>query len=563
MTERNDEGRHAAPEPSAESSAGSAPAAGDGADAYARPDGVSGGFEPRQAPEPYRPPPPTVSPAEQAEFGRRGSDSFAPQAGERLVPRHATPAPVPRVFSDAFGAPGSASDGFDPAPGTRLRPGGPPPESPWWKADARNDPWRDPSSQFWLGGGAVFGAGGPAQRAPEQDDEIDPDDLAADDEDLEDDDKGGKGDNVRRVRFGMRTSFVLVLALLLSGAVGGVVGWFITDKTDETLFRPDANIAQVETPVNRPAGSVAGIAKRVGPAVVSISVTTKSQFGIGSGVVISTSGDVLTNNHVIEAAADDKDATIVVTFSNEATATARIVGRDPLSDLAVIRVPTDELTVATLGKSSQLAVGDSVVAIGSPLGLQGTVTSGIVSALNRPVHVSSEDGGSGAFLNAIQTDAPINPGNSGGALVNSSGAVIGINSAAALGTVGPNGSGAAITGIGYAIPIDYARRIALELIRTGKAEHGSIGLQGRTVVSPTPGKQVGGYIVQVSPGGPGAKAGLKQGDVIIAADGQVIQTFDQLTVIVSQRRPGDRIDVTYYRKGTDQKRTVTVTLDKG
>ena len=244
--------------------------------------------------------------------------------------------------------------------------------------------------------------------------------------------------------------------------------------------------------------------------MVSISVRTSDEFDIGSGVVIDSDGDVLTNNHVIAGAAQaGSNATIIVTFSNEATAEAQIVGRDPQSDLAVIKVPNDALTVATLGKSSQLAVGDQVIAIGSPLGLQGTVTEGIVSALDRPVHVPSPDGGNGAYLNAIQTDAAINPGNSGGALVNSSGAVIGINSAASLGTVGPGGSGTAITGIGYAIPIDYARSIALQLIHTGSAEHGTLGAQGRTVVSSDPGKQVGGYIVQIAPGGPADKAGLR------------------------------------------------------
>ncbi|GAB2469594.1 S1C family serine protease [Jatrophihabitans fulvus] len=563
MTDRSDEGRHAAPDDASGSARHPDPADDPG---YERPDGVPGGFAPRpdgDAPSSYRPPPPTVSPADQAVFGRPdGAEAFRPAPGERLAPRHTTPAPVPRVFEDSFGAPTSARDGFDPAPGDRLHPSGPAPGSPWWKADAPRDPWRDPSSPFWLGRGAVFGRGGPSQVAPDEDTETDPDDLAAKDGDDEDLEKGSS-DNVRRVRFGPKLSVIAVVAVLIAGVIGGVVGWWVSDNVDE-LHRPDANIAQVETPVQRPAGSIAGIAKRVGPAVVSIAVTTKTQYAIGSGVVIDDNGDVLTNNHVVAPAVDAGDeGKIVVTFSNEATAEARVVGRDPESDLAVIKVPTDDLTVATLGKSSQMAVGDPVVAIGSPLGLQGTVTSGIVSALNRPVRVSSDDGGTGAYYNAIQTDAPINPGNSGGALVNSSGAVIGINSAAALGTVGPNGSGAAITGIGYAIPIDYARSIALQLIRTGKAEHASIGLQGRTVVSSTPGRQVGGYIVQVSPNGPGAKAGLKQGDVIVAADGQVIQTFDQLTVIVLQKKPGDRLEVTYYVKDSTRKRTVTVTLDEG
>lgn len=554
MTDGSDVGRHAACEPSTDRSPTN------DAD-FVRPSGVDGGFAPHARTETYTAPPPTVSPAEAAVFARPpGVEAFAP--GERLVPRHVQQSPVPRVFSDAFGSPGPTADGFAPAPGTRLRASGPAPVSPWWKADAARDPWRDPSAPFWLGRGAVFSRGAAAQLGPDEDTETALDDDLldeTDDEDVEPAERVARGAGL-----GLRTSLVLLLVGLLIGGVGGLVGWFITDKVNDQLHRPDARIAQVETPISRPAGSVAGIAKRVGPTVVSIAVKTPDEFAIGSGVVIDSDGDVLTNNHVIAgAAAAGKDATIVVTFSNEATAVARIVGRDPASDLAVIKVPNDDLDVATLGKSSELAVGDTVVAIGSPLGLQGTVTSGIVSALNRPVKVSAEDGSSVAYLNAIQTDAPINPGNSGGALVNSSGAVIGINSAAALGTVGPNGSGAAITGIGYAIPIDYAKDIAQQLIRTGTVEHASLGAQGRTVVSATPGKQVGGYIVQISPNGPADKAGLKRGDVVVAADGEVIQSFDQLTVIVAQHRPGDRIDVTYYRKGASDKSTTTVTLGKG
>jgi S1-C subfamily serine protease len=257
-------------------------------------------------------------------------------------------------------------------------------------------------------------------------------------------------------------------------------------------------------------------------------------------------------------AAATKGSSIVVTFSNEDTAKAKIVGRDPTSDLAVLKVPNDQLTVAQLGDSDKIAVGDPVIAIGSPLGLQGTVTAGIVSALNRPVAVSNDNGTLDAYLNAIQTDAPINPGNSGGALVNSSGAVIGINTAAALGNLGPNGTGPSPSGIGYAIPINYARRIALDLIHTGKAKHGSLGAQGKTVLS---GLNVGDYLVQVQPGGPAAKAGLRNGDVIVAADGQNVQSFGQVEVIVEQHEPGDRIAVTYYRGA--QKRTTTVTLGTG
>ena len=527
---------------------------------FARPDGVEGGFAPHEPVSSYVPPPPTVPPADQAAFGRPPyAGAFDPAPGQRLAPRPAHNPPVPRAFVDAFGARAHARDGFAPAAGTRLGPGGTRPSSPWWKPDAIRDPWRDPSAAFWLGRGAVFPDGDPHQLAPEIDTEHIPDDLftAGEDEELDGDQDDDSPDTARRVRFGPKAWLITSLVAVLAGVAGGVAGWFLTGHVRESLHRPDVSIAQVETPVSRPPTSTAGVARRVGPAVVSIAVKTPSEFGIGSGVVIDSEGDVLTNNHVISNAIGSANASIVVTFSNEATAKAVIVGHDPTSDLAVIKVPNDSLTVAQLGDSDKIAVGDPVIAIGSPLGLQGTVTAGIVSAVNRPVHVASEDGSSDAYLDAIQTDAPINFGNSGGALVNSSGAVIGINSAAALGAVGPPGSQSTPNGIGYAIPINYAREIALELIHTGHAEHATLGAQGSTALA---GVQVGAYIKQISPGGPAANAGLHQGDVVVAADGQAVQSFDQLTVLVQEHRPGDRMTVTYYRGNTAKKVTTTITL---
>jgi S1-C subfamily serine protease len=522
---------------------------GAGDDAFVRPPGVEGGFEPQPEQPAYQAPPPTVSPQEGAVFGRPpGGGAFNPAPGERIAPRPADHAPVPTIFADAFGPPAVAQDGFAPLPGTRLPPSGATPESPWWKQDAPHDPWRDPRSPFWLGQGAIFSAGRPAQLDPDQD--SDADELALGTEP----DETAEPDNVRTFRFGRRTLTIITLVTLATGAVGGAIGWWLTRGVHDALHRPDVSIAQVETPVKRPAGSIAGVARRVGPAVVSIAIQTPNEFAIGAGFVIDKDGDVLTNNHVIAAAAQSKGSSIVVTFSNEATARARIVGRDPTSDLAVIKVPNDQLTVAQLGDSAKIAVGDPVIAIGSPLGLQGTVTAGIVSALNRPVRVSADDGTT-AYLDAIQTDAPINHGNSGGPLVNASGAVIGINSAAA---VDPTvGGGTTANGIGYAIPINYARDVALQLIHSGKVKHATFGATGATVLA---GLQVGGYIKQVSPGGPAAKAGLRPGDVIVVADGTVVQTFDQLTVIVEQHKPGDRIVVTYYPKGSSKKVTTTVTL---
>ncbi|HZC71178.1 MAG TPA: trypsin-like peptidase domain-containing protein [Jatrophihabitans sp.] len=520
--------------------------------AFARPAGVEGAFAPRVEPPVYSPPPPTVSPQERAVFERPpGADAFAPAPGERITPRPADHAPVPRIFSEAFGPTPGAHEGFDPEPGTRLDPSGPAPDSPWWKADARRDPWRDPQAAYWLGRGAIFSGDRPAQLPAAEDAEAD--ELAL----LEaEEEAAAQPDNVRQVRFGRSLFATIAVVTLFAGLIGGSLGWWLTGHVHDALHRPDVSIAQVQTPVKRDPHSVAGVAKRVGPAVVSIAVNTSTEFAIGSGVVIDRDGDVLTNNHVVAAAAGG-NGSIVVTFSNEATAKATIVGRDPTSDLAVLKVPDDELTVAQLGNSDNLAVGDPVIAIGSPLGLQGTVTEGIVSALNRPVHAGSEDGLSDAYLDAIQTDAAINPGNSGGALVNASGAVVGINTAGRFSAPDGTGGQIPVSGIGYAIPINYARQIALELIHTGKAVHATLGVQGVTALA---GQQVGAYIKQVSPGGPADRAGLEPGDVVIAAGGRLVQAFDQLIIIVQEHKPGDRIPLTYYPKNTSKKVTTNVTL---
>ena len=519
-------------------------------DGYARPPGVDGAFAPHIESPVYSRPPETVSPQDRAVFGRPpGAGPFEPAPGERITPRPTDHAPVPRIFTEAFGPTGHAQDGFEPVPGTRLPPRGPAPESPWWKPDAPYDPWRDPRSPFWLGRGAVFTGTRPAQLDPAQDDDADEQLLLP-----VVDEEPAPPDNVRRVRFGLSTFALIAVIAVLAGLLGGGAGWWLTRNVNDALHRPDVHIAQVETPVDRAPGTIAGVARRVGPTVVSIAIQTQNSLAIGSGFVIDKDGDILTNNHVVAVAAESSNASIVVTFSNEATAKAQIVGRDPTSDLAVIKVPNDQLTVAQLGDSDTVAVGDTVIAIGSPLGLQGTVTAGIISALNRPVRVTGDDGTT-SYLNAIQTDAPINHGNSGGPLVNAAGAVIGINSAAAVDPT--SGGTTTANGIGYAIPINYARDIALQLIHTGKAVHASFGATGSTVLA---GLEVGAYIKQISPGGPADRAGLKPGDVIVVADGQVVQSFDQLTVIVEQHKPGDRISLTYYPKDSSNKVTTTVTL---
>ena len=458
---------------------------------------------------------------------------------------------MPWQLAEAFRAGPDAADGFAPPAGSRLPPSAGAAESPWWKHDAVSDPWRDPASPFWLGHGAVFTAGAPLQLDASVDveqEEGGPADEPADEDRVVPIRSG-------RPRFGLNAIMLSVVIALLAGAIGGFGGYWLAGRSRDALHRPDVSLPQVGSAADRPPDSVAGIAKRIGPAVVSLQVSSadRSTTGVGSGVVISKDGYVLTNNHVAAVAKDG--GTIIATFADEATARARIVGLDPISDLAVLKVPNDALTVAPLGRSADLAVGDPVIAIGSPLGLEGTVTAGIVSALDRPVHVFADDGSSDAYLDAIQTDAAINPGNSGGALVDAQGAVVGINSAAALSASNGTGSQTPASGIGYAIPIDYAHSIALQLIRSGHAAHGSLDAQGRTAQA---GLRSGAYLEQVIPDGAAAKAGLRNGDVIVVADGKPVQSYDALVVIVQQHRPGDAINVTYFRGAA--KKTAMVRL---
>jgi putative serine protease PepD len=320
--------------------------------------------------------------------------------------------------------------------------------------------------------------------------------------------------------------------------------------------------------------SYAAIAAKVLPSVVSIHVTASNQSDTGSGVILRPDGYILTNNHVV-APASSGGGTVNVTFNDGTSTTAKIVGTDPLDDLAVLKVAKTGLQAATLGNSSQVHVGDPVLAVGSPLGLTGTVTAGIVSALNRPVETRDStpqqqvdpfgfgfgNGGTTTavqptVIDAIQTDAAINPGNSGGALVNTAGQVIGINSAIA--SLGSNGFGSQSgnIGVGFAIPIDQAKTIAAELIETGHASHPLLGVE---LVDATSDNGTGRAVVRsVNDGGPADKAGLKGGDVITAIDGRPTAGADAVIAAIRTFQPGDRVKVTFTRGGDSH--TVTVTL---
>jgi putative serine protease PepD len=305
---------------------------------------------------------------------------------------------------------------------------------------------------------------------------------------------------------------------------------------------------------------------------VSINVKSQSESDTGSGIVLRSDGYILTNNHVVSAASGG-NGTVTVTFNDGTSSSAKIVGTDPLDDLAVVKVAKTGLTSATLGNSSQIQVGDPVLAVGSPLGLTGTVTAGIVSALNRPVETQEETqpqqldpfglgGGSSqttqpTVIDAIQTDAAINPGNSGGALVDTAGQVIGINSAiASLGSSSFGSSQSGSIGVGFAIPIDQARTIATELIDTGHATHPLLGV---TLTDATSADGSDRALVRaVSANGPAAKAGIKGGDVITAVDGHPTAGADAVIAAVRSYQPGDRVNVTYIRSGNTK--TVAVTL---
>jgi putative serine protease PepD len=354
----------------------------------------------------------------------------------------------------------------------------------------------------------------------------------------------------------------LAVALVAGGTAGYVAG---RQADNGSLTDPSASLgtgSSASSSLNRAPESVAGIAARVLKSVVNISVNVRTASGAlttegtGSGVVIRSDGYILTNNHVV----DTPGAELTVSFNGAESVEvpARIVGRDPDTDLAVIKVITDKSVIpASLGQSRSLVVGDPVIAIGSPLGLAGTVTTGIVSALNRTVNVPGESGGRTPLFNAIQTDAAINPGNSGGALVDAAGQVIGINSAiATLGSGGFGSDQSGSIGVGFAIPIDEARSVAEELIRTGTATHPAIGVKALT--STTKG-QTGALVQEVLAGAPAADAGLRGGDLITAVDKTPVHSVDELIIAIREHKVGQTVTITYYRDGA--KKTVRVTLE--
>ncbi len=335
-----------------------------------------------------------------------------------------------------------------------------------------------------------------------------------------------------------RVAGLVVAAALVSGVTGGALGAALTDKAP-------APVVERTTAVRTSAASdspVAGVAALVLPSVVSVEVRGRSGSGSGSGVVLDEAGHILTNNHVVEPGVV---GAVSVVFDDGRRADAEIVGRDPVTDLAVLRVAdTEDLQPIELGRSADVRVGDPVMAVGSPLGLSGTVTTGIISALDRTVRTTPE----APLLGALQTDAAINPGNSGGALVDAQGRLIGINTAISSTTGGS-------IGLGFAIPVDQARSIADELIRTGQATHPSLGVAATSVSNDD---ARGSLLQQVPADSAAGRAGLRVGDVVTAVDGEAVATVDELVLALREHGVDEKVAITYVREGRTA--SVPVTL---
>ncbi|MFD8421216.1 trypsin-like peptidase domain-containing protein [Streptomyces sp. NPDC059466] len=368
----------------------------------------------------------------------------------------------------------------------------------------------------------------------------------------------GTGARRGRARKGLVLGAVLVA--VVAGGVGGALGAYLErNGAVGDIVLPQA---AKEAP-GRPADSVAGIAARALPGVVTLHVRGTDEAGTGTGFVLDDRGHILTNNHVVQPAGARGE--ITVTFSGGESAKATVVGHDSGYDLAVVEVSgVRGLRPLPLGNSDGVQVGDPVVAIGAPFDLANTVTSGIISAKERPITAGGEkgDGSDVSYVDALQTDAPINPGNSGGPLLDSRARVIGINSAirSADSSTDPQAGQAGSIGLGFAIPVNQAKRVAEELINTGRATHPVIGVtldMNYTGDGARVGTKTGGGS-PVTPGGPGARAGIRAGDVITEVDGLRVHSGEELIVRTRAHRPGDRLLLTLRRGGAREKITLVL-----
>jgi putative serine protease PepD len=339
---------------------------------------------------------------------------------------------------------------------------------------------------------------------------------------------------------------------LVVGLVAGLSGYLIGQAVDDGTVVSETVVSAAVVPLVQSGGdssprsdqSIAGIVSKVLPSVVSILVDGGGDSGSGSGFVIRPDGYILTNNHVVNLAG--KDGKIIVVLNDGTEIKGKVVGTNEAYDLAVVKVNESGLQPMTLGNSANIAVGDSAIAIGAPLGLDGTVTYGIISAVDRPVTTGMM--GDVSYINAIQTDAAINPGNSGGPLLDASGHVIGVNSAIA--TLISGGEGGSI-GLGFAIPVNSAKRIAEEIIATGSASTPVIGVT-LDLSYTDDGAKVG----EINQGGPSEDAGLLKGDIIIKLGDRVINDSTELVVAIREYAPGDPVLLSFTRGGVTREVTI-------
>jgi putative serine protease PepD len=395
----------------------------------------------------------------------------------------------------------------------------------------------------------------------------------------------------RKAAFGVPT---LVASILAAGLVGGGVVAGSSALMGNRPLASTGSSSQAGTVIvnnKDDVNAITAAALKASPSVVTIKATSGSEGGTGSGIILDGEGHVLTNTHVVTLDGKTAKAAVEVRTNDGKVYSAKIVGTDPLSDLAVIKIDNASgLVPATLGDSGKLNVGDTAVAIGSPLGLTGTVTDGIVSTLNRTISVASSaapkdgadnsQGGDQGFqfappgggqapstanqgsisINVIQTDAAINPGNSGGALVNSKGEIIGVNVAIASAGGDSTGSSSGNIGVGFSIPINNAKRVAQEIISNGKATHGQLGVSVKAKASgaSSSGFSVGADVATVEPGSAADKAGIKVGDVVTKFQDLAISDPNQLTAAVREQAAGATVKVTVLRGG--QEKQVDVTL---
>ncbi|WP_238885360.1 serine protease HtrA [Mycobacterium sp. IDR2000157661] len=481
----------------------------------------------RLEPRPVSRPP--VDPAAQRAFGRpdgvdgsfMGLDKYRDQ-GE-YTPTNQPPDPV---LAEAFGRPQGAGDSLQrhPADVGALEA-----ERGASDADAADDPWRNPGAPVALGTPAV-------QEPPRAPANVNMGKLG-----------------VRDVLFGGRVSFVALAVLGIIALVIGIAGGWVGRKTAEvveafTTSKVTLNTSDAGPP---PEGLVSKVAAAVADSVVTVEATSDQEGSQGSGVVIDGRGYIVTNNHVIsEAATNPSQYKMHVVFNDGTEVPANLVGRDPKTDLAVLKVDNvDNLTVAKMGDSDKLRVGDEVIAAGAPLGLRSTVTQGIISALHRPVPLSGDGSDTDTVIDGVQTDASINHGNSGGPLIDMNGNVIGIN------TAGKSLSESA-SGLGFAIPVNEVKTVVETLIKDGKIAHPTLGLTARSVSNDI---ASGAQVANVKAGSPAERAGILENDVVVKVGDRTVADADEFVVAVRQLKIGQDAPIEVVRDG----RRVTLTVNPG